>query len=118
MRRPVLLPGVADAECPPIVVSDTRIAIMQARRRAALHDILHLILLGAVDTLFLRFPSTHIPALDRHDSLLLLGAVNGAMVAWLWLARVLPRWTARRIATSWSETERQRSGYEPHKNHQ
>ena len=90
------------------MVSDTRIAITKARRRAALHDALHLILLASVDALFLRFPSTHIPTLDRHDSLLLLGAVNGAMVAYLWLVRVLPRWTARRIASSWSVTERSR----------
>ena len=109
MRRPVLLPGVADAECPPIVVSDTRTAITQARRRAALHDALHLVLIASVDALFLHFPSTHIPMLDRHDSLLLLGAVNGAMVAWLWLARVLPRLFARRIASSWSVAERSRT---------
>lgn len=108
MRRPLLLPGVADAECPPIVVCDTRIAITQARRRAALHDALHTVLLASVDALFLHFPSTHVPLLDRHDSLLVLGAVNGAMIAYLWLARVLPRWTARRIATTWSAAERNR----------
>ena len=108
MRRPTLLPGVVDADCPPVVVTETRIAIIRARRRAALHDALHLVLLSAVDYLFLHFPSTHVPSLDRHDSLLLLGAVNGAMVAYLWLARAMPRWTARRIATTWSAAERSR----------
>ena len=104
----MLLPGVADAECPPIVVCETRIAITKARRRAALHDALHLILLASVDVLFSRYPLTHVPLLDRHDSLLVLGAVNGPMIGYLWLARALPRWTARRIASSWSSAERSR----------
>jgi hypothetical protein len=39
---------------------------------------------------------------------MLVGTVNGALLASLWLTRVLPRWTARRIAGTWSSAERRR----------
>jgi hypothetical protein len=108
MRRQELLPGVSDAECPPVAVIDSRIAVHRARRKAALHDLLQLVLIGAVDYLVLAHPAAHIPMFDRHDSMAILGAVNGAMVGWLWLARVLPYWKARRIAATWSRAERSR----------
>jgi hypothetical protein len=108
MRRQDLLPGVSEAECPPVAVIESRVAILRARRRAALHDGLQLVLLAAVDYLVLRFPATHIPSFDRHDSMILLGAINGAMLGWLWLARVLPCWKARRIAATWSRREQSR----------
>jgi hypothetical protein len=108
MRRQDLLPGVSDAECPPVAVIESRVAIHRARRKAALHDVLQLCLIGAVDYFVLRHPGAHVPSLDRHDSMVLLGAVNGAMVGWLWLARVLPCWKARRIAATWSRAERSR----------
>lgn len=90
------------------MVCDAREAIRLARRRAIVRDVLAVILLAAVDYLFAHFPSTHVPGLDRRQSLTLLGAMNGAMLVHLWLARALPRWTARRIAGTWCRTEQQR----------
>jgi hypothetical protein len=108
MRRQELLPGVSDAECPPVAVIESRVAIHRARRRAALQDVLHLLLIAAVDYLVLHHPLAHIPTLDRQESMLLLGAVNGLMLGGLWLARVVPCWKARRIAATWSRAEQSR----------
>ena len=46
--------------------------------------------------------------LGREDSLLALLALNGAMIAFLWLARAIPRWRARRVAATWCAAERMR----------
>jgi hypothetical protein len=46
--------------------------------------------------------------LDRHDSLLVVGAMNVLMAAYIWLARAFPRWSARRVASTWSPRERAR----------
>jgi hypothetical protein len=34
--------------------------------------------------------------------------LNVMLIAYLWLARSIPRWTARRVATTWSLAERTR----------
>ncbi|MGZ8811291.1 MAG: hypothetical protein ACXW29_09145 [Thermoanaerobaculia bacterium] len=103
-----LLPGITEAGCPPSVVCDSRDSIRRARTRALARDIAQVMLLFGVDYLFLHWPSTHLPLTGRHQSLMLLGTVNGASLAWLWLSRAMPRWTARRIASTWSSTERRR----------
>jgi hypothetical protein len=111
MEKPArhsLLPGVADDAVPPRVVFRSRTIIARARRRAALRDVVDLLLLASVDGLFLRWPQAHVPALDRDNSLLLLAAMNLAMLATVWLARSLPRWSARRVAATWSSVERSR----------
>lgn len=107
-RRILLLPGVRDAGAPPAVVVDSRKVIARARRRAALRDLLDLLLLGCVDGLFLQWPRAHVPGLDRAESILVIGAVNGAMLAYLWLARTVPAWRARRVAGTWCAAERSR----------
>jgi hypothetical protein len=108
MSRKELLPGVTEAVCPPSIVCDSRRPIRRARIRAIARDVAQLLLLVGVDYLFVRWPSTHFPFIDRHSSLLLVAALNGASFAWLWIARVMPRWSARRIAATWSATERRR----------
>jgi hypothetical protein len=108
VRRSSLLPGVRDAGMPPAVVIDSRVVIARARRRAAIRDVLDLVLLLCVDGLFLGWPRTHVPLLGRHDSLLLLLGLNATMIAFLWLARAIPRWRARRVATTWCASERTR----------
>ena len=111
MEKPVrrsLLPGVLDVRTPPAVVFQSRKVIAGARRRAAIRDVLDLLLLAGVDGLFLRWPRAHVPALDRADSLLLLAAVNAMLLAYLWLARAVPRWNARRVASTWCIAERSR----------
>ena len=103
-----LLPGVRDAETPPAVVIDSRRVIVRARRRAAVRDVLDLVLLLCVDGLFLGWPRAHVPMLGRHDSLLALLALNASLVVLLWLVRAFPRWRARRIAATWCASERAR----------
>ena len=108
MHMPELLPGVTTDRCPPSVVCDARAAIRKARRRALLRDVVLIALVAAVDYLFFRWPESRMPFLDRGDSLLLLRAVNVLVIADLWLMRALPKWSARRIASTWCRTERER----------
>jgi hypothetical protein len=106
--RQSLLPGVADVRTPPSVVFASRSIIVRARRRAVLRDVVDLLLLGCVDGLFLHWPQAHVPALDRADSLLLLAGLNFLMIGTMWLARAVPRWKARRVASTWCVAERSR----------
>jgi hypothetical protein len=108
MTRRDLLPGVSpDVPALPVVFASARV-VRRARRVAMLRDVLDLTLLTAVDTLFLRWPSARVPMLDRHQSLLLLVAVNLALLTYLWASRKMPQWSARRVAATWSDAERQR----------
>jgi len=111
MERPVrctLLPGVSDAGVPPPVIIDSRAVVARARRRAIVRDVIDLSLLVSVDGLFLRWPAAHVPFLDRHDSLLVLLGLNAMLVSYVWLVRAVPRWAARRVATTWRVSERAR----------
>ena len=108
MDKRALLPGVADTPVPPNVVFQSRSVIVRARRRAALRDGLDLLLLASVDTLFVQWPGAHVPAMDRENSLMVLAAVNLAMVGAIWLARAVPRWRARRMSATWCPAERTR----------
>jgi hypothetical protein len=111
MEKPVrrtLLPGVSDAGAPPPVIIDSRVVVARARRRAIIRDVIDLLLLLGVDGLFLRWPLAHVPFLDRHDSLLVLLGLHAVMAGYIWLARALPQWTARRVAATWSLPERAR----------
>ncbi len=111
MEKPVrrsLLPGVSDAGAPPPVVIDSRVVVARARRRAIVRDVIDLLLLVCVDGLFLRWPLAHVPFLDRHDSLLVLLGLHAVLAGYMGLARLLPRWTARRVAATWSLPERAR----------
>lgn len=108
MSRNELLPGITEAGCPPSVVCDSRASIVRARMRATARDVAQILLLAGVDYLFIHWPSTHLPLAGRHQSLMLVATINGASLAWLWLSRAVPRWSARRIAATWSAAERRR----------
>jgi hypothetical protein len=111
MEKPVrrtLLPGVSDAGAPPAVIIASRAVVAKARFRAIVRDVIDLLLLICVDGLFLRWPLAHVPLLDRHDSLLALLLLNAMLLGYVWLARAIPRWTARRVATTWCLAERTR----------
>jgi hypothetical protein len=111
MERPVrrtLLPGVTDAGVSPLVLIDSRAVVARARRRAIVRDVIDLSLLVSVDGLFLRWPLAHVPFLDRYDSLLVLLGLNAMLVVYVWLVRAMPRWAARRVATTWCMAERAR----------
>ena len=107
-QRRTLLPGVAGHHVPPSVVFQSRAVIGRARRRAAFRDVFDLALLVFVDALFVQWPGAHVPAFDREQSLMLLAAVNLAMIGVIWLTRALPRWRARRVAATWCPAERTR----------
>jgi hypothetical protein len=103
-----LLPGVTTDSCPPRVVFDAHTAIRKARWRALVRDTTQIALLLSVDYLFIHWPESRMPFLDRHASLAFLRGVNVVAVADLWLTRALPKWWARRVAATWSRTERER----------
>ncbi|HEX7150490.1 MAG TPA: hypothetical protein VF618_03305 [Thermoanaerobaculia bacterium] len=111
------LPGVEPASPAPSVVCNARKPVSRARRLAAVRDIVNLGLIAGLDWLFLRWPATHFPTLDRYDSMVLLVSVNALMVVYIWLSRVLPRWTAKRIASTWSSAERSRFLAEQRRQH-
>ena len=103
-----LLPGVTSSGTPPRVVCDAHAAIRHARQRAIVRDFLQVSLVFAVDYLFVHWPSTRFPFLNREQSLLFLRGGNLAILAALVLARALPALWARRIAETWSRRERER----------
>lgn len=103
-----LLPGVRPDRCPPAILLDSRREIARARRWAAARDIANLFFLGAVDYVFLYWPSSHITLLDREQSLLVVAATNGVVLTHMMLSRVFPKWSAKRIATTWCLAERAR----------
>ena len=89
-----------------MVVFDSRRVVWRARRLAIARDVAQLVLLAGVDWLFRTWPSTHIPLLDRTDSLVVLGIVNALTLGHVWMCRAIPRWQAARIAATWSSRER------------
>lgn len=108
MARRDLLPGVTTDDCPPVVVFDSKSAIRRARRRAALRDFAQLALLGGVDYLFLHWPLTHIPSFGRDGSVMIVASLNSLILTHAIVSRTFPRWTARRIASTWCPSERRR----------
>lgn len=108
MPKNELLPGVSTSSCPPRVVCDAHDAIKRARRRAWLRDGLQFSLVLAVDSLFVHWPESRMPFLDRGASLAFLRGVNLAILGHLWLARALPKWSAKRIASTWCRSEREK----------
>ena len=108
MTRDPLLPGVTSSAVPPAVVCDTRSEVARARRRAIARDVLQVVLLIAVDVLFAQWPSAHIPTMERETSLAVLLLLNLVVLGHLWLERALPRWNARRVASTWCRSEQQR----------
>lgn len=103
-----LLPGVTSSDCPPRVVFDAHAAIRRARTRAVVRDFLQISLVLAVDYLFLHWPDSRFPFLDREQSLTFLRGVNLVIIAEMGLSRALPKLWARRIAGTWSRQERDR----------
>ncbi len=108
MPKPELLPGVKTATCPPPIVCDAHAAIRRARRGAIARDVSQIVLIAAVDYLFVHWPDSRMPFLDRAQSLTFLRGINALVVADLWLSRALPKWWAKRIAETWSRRERER----------
>lgn len=108
MPKDQILPGVKTTSCPPRVVCDAHRAIRNARRRVWVRDGLQMSLLLAVDYLFVHWPESRMPFLDRSASLAFLRGVNAAIVGHLWLSRALPKWYAKRIAATWCRTEREK----------
>jgi hypothetical protein len=108
MPKNELLPGVSTSSCPPRVACDAHDAIKRARRRAWIRDGLQLALLFAVDYLLVYWPSSRLPFLDRGASVTFLCGVNFAIVSHLLLARAMPKWTAKRIASTWCRSEREK----------
>lgn len=108
MARRDLLPGVTTDSYPPAVLIDSRRTILRARRRAAAYDTGQILLLAGIDWLFVRWPYAHIPFVGRSDSLLVVAGFNALLLTHAIVARMFPRWSARRIAATWCIAERAR----------
>lgn len=108
MPKQELLPGVSTTSCPPRVVCDAHTAIRRARTRVWVRDGVQLALLLAVDWLFVYWPDSRMPFVDREASLAFLRGANVVILGHVWLARALPKWTAKRIAATWSRSEREK----------
>ena len=108
MARRALLPGVAADTCPPVVVFDSLRAIRRARRRALFRDLAQLVLLFGVDWSFLHWRYTHVPMFNRADSVFVVALLNALILTHVIVVRTFPRWSARRIASTWCLTERAR----------
>jgi hypothetical protein len=102
MPKNELLPGVSTRACPPRVVCDAHAAIRRAKRRIWLRDGVQLVLLLAVDWLFVYWSDSRVPFADRETSLAFLRGANVVIIGHLWLARALPKWNAKRISATWS----------------
>lgn len=107
MPKTELLPGVSSDRCPPATVCNPRREIAVARRKAALRDSIQIVLLLAVNYLFIHYPSTRLPFADRLESQMLLAGITAAVMTSVWLSRMLPRWSARRTAETWSRREQE-----------
>ena len=108
MARKDLLPGVRVERPGPEVIFDSRRAIARARRRAAFRDFGQIVLLIGIGYAFRNWPSMHIPFLSREESILAVALVDAAVVTQIAVSRMIPRWVARRIATTWCLAERAR----------
>ena len=110
LARPQYLPGVSPASAPPRVVFHSADVIRRARLRATMRDTADLLLLTIVDAFFVRWPLAHVPLMQRHDSVVVLLALNALVVGYVWLSRRVPQWRARAVASTWSGVERARLG--------
>lgn len=108
MAKPDLLPGVTTDSCPPVVVADSRRAVLRARRRAWLRDASNLVLLAAVDYVCIAWPAAHIPFIGREESMILVALLNAAVITHVVMSRLSARLAARRIAGTWCHRERAR----------
>src|ERR1700681_2611381 len=104
MTRKELLPGIDPESTPRVVFVDSRGAVARARRRAVIRDAAQILLLAGVDWLFIHWPHSHVPMVDRWHSLLIVGALNAGILIHMYVVRALPRWSARRVASTWSLT--------------
>ena len=104
-----LLPGAGSRETAlPNVRTNATETIRKARLRADLSDLADLVLLIAVNFLFLRWEASHVPFLSRDLTLLILLAVNGSYIISWALTRVAPVMKARRVSSTWSREERKK----------
>ena len=108
MARRDLLPGVVDDSCPPAVVVDSRRSIRRARFRAIAHDAAQIALLAGLDYAFITHPTAHLPMTDRPSTAVVLAAFNSLVLTQICMSRLFPRWSAKRIATTWCLAERTR----------
>lgn len=101
------LPGVGGPDDTlPRTIYNPAADIEQARRRAAIRDLIDIGVLIAVDVFFLSWPAARIPFLTRDHSLWVLVLLHVLVVASWLRTRWYARWRARRVASTWSEAER------------
>lgn len=109
MREREHLPWVSGPDgTPPRVSFDARGFIRSARRRAFLGDLIDVSLLLVVDLLVASWAGARFPFFTRADSLAILVLLNVALIGSFWLRRRVNQWRARRVAATWTNSERER----------
>ena len=73
-----------------------------------MREAFQLALMVIVDLLFVTWQSSRFPLMDRVHSIEFLLAWNAAFIAQLCLSRIIPLWSARRVASTWCPGERMR----------
>ena len=107
MKNDALLPGVQPRHgATRSTTFDGRNSVRKARFREDLRDLIDLLILGAVDSMFLAWDAAHIPGFTREATLTLMLFITGGVALFLILRRLLPLLHARRIIGTWSESER------------
>jgi hypothetical protein len=103
------LPGVGGPErAGPRHVHSPARDFAAARRRAAVRDLIDIGVLLAVDVLFLWWDSARMPFMTRDTSLWVLLFLHVLVIAGWLRTRFYTPWRARRIARTWSDSERER----------
>lgn len=108
VARAQLLPGVSGPASEREILFQSAAVVRRARLRAAVRDGADLMLLLLVDLLFARWPLAHVPLLGRHTTISVLLALNALVIAYVWLARSIPQWRARRMSGTWCPAEQRR----------
>lgn len=110
MKNHALLPGVQPKHgAARSTTYDGRHSVRRARFREDLRDLVDLIILGCVDSMFLAWDAAHIPGFTREATLTLMLFVTAGVAFFLIVRRLLPLLQARWIAGTWSEHERRNS---------
>lgn len=107
--RAQLLPGVRGQELQNFnATRNFASEIARARVQANRRDLVDVLLLLLVDLLFVSWEQATVPFLSRDVTVSLLLLLHVGIALSVFRTRILPSFTARRIASTWSSVERQR----------
>lgn len=69
-------------------------------------DAIDILFLVGLDAFFFLWPAARIPTMSRGASAVLLIVVHALVITHMITSRIFPKWRARKIASTWSEAEK------------